>query len=215
MKSEGNNQPAGDGTLAGKAASFFDDRAEEKARPVVPLGREDDVDATTVVIRRPRGGLPRNLTIGLIVIAALFVGAVASYLSFRPASPSTSAEATASGASEPVSSQPEPSPLRRPTGNGSETSTGVTRGSGRGASPEVPVVPVNDDPRASEGRERDEKKLAERARKEEERRREDEKKLAEREREEAKKMDERRRDKEKRDKPKARLLGTISEIPRP
>lgn len=215
MQAKGDNQPAGGGAVTNEPASFFDDRAEEKARPVVPLRRDDDADTPTVLARRARGRLPRGPMLALIVVAALAVGAVASYLSFRPGVPATSAEATPSTASGPVSSQPEPAPSRGASDEASGTAAGATRDAGRRDSADERIVPVSRDPKETEERERDAEKLAERARKEEERRLEDEKKHAEREREEAKKRDERRRDEGKRDKPKARLVGTFTERPRP
>ena len=78
---------------------FFDEEAEEEARPVVPLGVIGDARPST---GRRRGGLPQSLVLTLAVIGAGTAGAAVGYLTFRERAPRPAAEAHAIATPEPV-----------------------------------------------------------------------------------------------------------------
>lgn len=196
---------------------FFTEEAEEVARPVVPLGQAGD-DVT--VVRPRRGGLPRSVALALAFAAAGAAGAAGGYLlhTRRAAEPAPEARAGAA---------PEQTPPPPAASDGPENSAPVTTARRGQDKPQAPAqtVPAGLEEK-NERRGRDEGDRGEGAKEEEEgrrresekkvaeRRREDEKKLAERAREEEKKLAE-RRDEDKGEKPKARLVGTITAGRRP
>lgn len=198
MKAEENNLPA-DGDTG--TAPLFTEEAEEEARPVIPL-------PPVVSARPPRGKATRNLTLALAMLAAGAAGAAAGYLAFTRETPEPPATVTTGTAPQPAATHPV-------TSNTSEALTRVATGARRQV--EAPARVESELPRTeeTERRGRDEEEHAERALKEEERRREDAEERAARWREEAEKRAERRRDEGERGKPKARLVGTLSESPRP
>lgn len=81
---------------------FFTEQAEEEARPVVPLGRAGDAGPS---YGTTRGRLPRGVNLLLAVILAGAAGAAAGYVVFRERVPQPAAEASAAGTPEPVTSQ--------------------------------------------------------------------------------------------------------------
>jgi len=213
----GDRHPRG-GANAGPAP-LFNEEALEEARPVVPLVETRD-EAT--VVRPRRGRLPRNVALALAVVIAGAAGVAAGYFAHTERTTEPAAEVT-TGAS--TGEAPEQAPTPSVANDGPETSASAPSARGAQGTPRAQVEIERPDPKDNEGRGRDYEERAESVKKEEERlrerekrnaerSREDEKKIAERRREDEKKVAE-RRDEEKGDKPKARLVGTITGGDRP
>lgn len=195
MKAEERHLAAG-GDGAAVEEPLFTEEAEEEARPVVPLGRVGDGGPASGQVR---GRLPRSFILALAVIAAGAAGATAGLLTYIGRAPRPAAEATTGVA-------PEPNTPQTAVSGGAETPTAEK--SDARAEPERPTT------NKADVRGRDAEERAERAREEEEPRREDEEVRAERRRGGDEKRAE-RRDEKKDGKPKARLVGTITERRQP
>jgi hypothetical protein len=189
-------------------APFFNEEAEEEARPVVPLVQTRD-EAT--VVRPRRGRLPRNVVLALAVVIAGAAGVAAGYLAHTRQTTESAAEVT-------TSETPERAPTPSAANDGPETSASVPAVRRAQDKPQARVELERPDSKENEGRGRDEEAeeaRAESIKKEGEGHSEKGKRSAERPREDEKKIAERRRDEEKGEKPKARLVGTITGGGRP
>ena len=211
MKTEEKHLAAGGGEAAEEP--LFTEEAEEEARPVVPLGRLDDGGPAS---RRTRGRLPRSFLLVLALIAAGAAGATAALLAHMGRASHPAVEATANVAPEPDTPQTAVSNIKETSmaGKSDAHARPESRAQFEPERPQTDKVDV---------RGRDAEERAERARDEEESRRDEEQARAERRRggdemrqgrEENEKRAERRVE-EKSGKPKARLVGTITERPRP
>lgn len=219
MGEKGNNLRAGGGAGVDGSAPLFTEEAEETARPVVPLRRFSAAWDAAKRNRPALGGRPRNLLLALALVAAGTVGAAAGYLAGVGKAPAPAAEATAQATPEPAPPQPAPPQPVPPRPVPSASSDAAAAAGAPRMRVEVPArfeperTTAADAVRAERDEEAEER--AERAREEEERRREAEEERAEEAREEAEERAERRRDAEKRQKKKARLIGVVTERPRP
>jgi hypothetical protein len=199
----------------GRAAvdeTFFTEEAEEEARPVVPLRRVGHAGASPT---RARGRLPRSFILALALIAAGSAGATAGYLAYLGREPQPAAEATTSVA-------PEPDP---PPTVSNSTDTPAAEKSDVRARPETPARVELDSSGTNSvdvrGEDREEHTV--RVREEEPPRRQEKVVRAERRRGREEVRDGRREeqvrivpgDQEKGERPKARLVGTITGRSRP
>lgn len=215
MEEKGNKLPAGADAGTNGAAPLFTEEAEETACPVVPLRRPDAARGAAKRSRPAPGRRPRNLLLALAVLAAGAAGTAGGYLASVGEAPGPPASAITHSPPESPPPQPvTPRPVPAPPSD----APGAAGGQRMRVEMPARYEPERAITRESAGGERDEdaKKRAERAREEEERRREDAEERAERAREEAEERAERRRrDAEKRGKPKSRLIGVVTERPRP
>ena len=204
MEAEERHPPSIRDDGAALAAPLFTEEAEEEARPVVPLGR---IGAARPPTNPARRRLPQSLLLVLVfIVAGAFVGAAAGYLSLTRRAHEPAAQATADVTPAP----PQPAP-----GNSSEPSAVAARERPSRVEPQAHGETQRPNPERAEGRVRDEGGRAEHERKEERPRPEGAEASGERRHEESEKIEERQRDEEKHGKPKARLVGTITERPRP
>ena len=234
MKTKVQNLQSSDDAGANLNEPRFDVKAEEAARPVVPLEVAVGGYAGQARGRRVRGGRamnawPRGILLALAVVAVAAIGAFALYRSgdraqstaapqtLREASmgeaPEPAHEPVSAAASEAVSRTASTEPVRPDVAAAHVEQPGQP--AARGDSPardvaarDVRDVDVRREAKASEPRERDQEMFTERTRKEE-------KRLAKQARKESEKLADERGDSGKSTERKPRLIGIYTERPRP
>lgn len=100
MQSERNKQVTGGAAVEGP---LFTEEAEEEARPVVPLHQAEAAGPSST---RPRRRLPQSLNLLLAVILAGAAGAVAGYFVFKEQASQPAVQASAETIPVPPATQP-------------------------------------------------------------------------------------------------------------
>lgn len=186
---------------------LFTEEAEEEARPVVPLGMAGE---PRYFSRPGRGRLPRSFVLVLALIAAAAAGAVAGYLVHSGRAPQPAAETTAAAAPEPDTPQPAAS-------NDTETPTAEKSDARPRPEPTTRVEPERPETNQVSVQRRDAEGRAGRVREREEvkPRREVYESRAEHRHEADDEKRAGRHEDDKGEKPKARLVGTLTGRRRP